>query len=737
MTTDSPNSDNAVKQAAVPFRLRLDLVIREQSFQGETTWVIKDPIGLKYYRFESYEFFILKMLDGKNSINDILEGFEKRFRSRELTSEELSYFINNLSHSGLLISNIAGQGQRFYEKELLRNQGVILKKLKGIMSLRLKGFDPDPLFNVIYPFVRWMYKPLGVIACVSMAICALLLVVVHHDQLSSRLPSFFDFFAAKNAIWLMIALSIAKVLHEFGHGLTCKHFGGETHEMGVMFLCLTPCLYVNVSDSWMLPNKWHRILVMSAGMYVELLLASIATFVWWFSAPGFLNDLSLRMIMVCSVTTIIFNANPLMRYDGYYILSDYFEIPNLRQQSQTYLKKRLQSALLGIKQGEGRFLPSNHRRLFLAYSVASTAYKWMIAISISWILVRLLEPYDLQSIGYTYAACSLFALVGMPIIQAIEFLKNSERRRMIHRPRLIISSACALAILGIVFVIPFRYDVVADVEVETGTAVSVYASVPGELEAVFVKSGDAVKKGDALARLKNLEFDLRLINLQQRQANYQSQIKNIKGLRFYDSSVQDNLKQLETSLAAVNTQIEMVQGQIDQLTLRSPVDGTVVSSEKKPETKMEFDDLGAWGGSLLAETNRGCQVSVGSELCLVAAQPTKLAEAIVEQHELDFIRVGEPAVVQLNAYPGQLFTGNIESISEIDYDENPKLSQGAASDSTTRLEKQNKFLAQIRIDDVQHPLAIGSQGKTRIRNTRLTVAQRTWRYLNRTFQVSL
>src|SRR5206468_11742270 len=146
---------------------------------------------------------------------------------------------------------------------------------------------------------------------------------------------------AKNWIYLGGTLAITKVIHEFGHGLSCKHFGGECHEMGVMLLVMTPCLYCNVSDSWMLPNKWHRAAIGAAGMYIELVMASIATFLWWFSEPGLLNNVCLAVMFVCSVTTLVFNANPLMRYDGYYILADLLEIPNLRQKAGQVLSRTL------------------------------------------------------------------------------------------------------------------------------------------------------------------------------------------------------------------------------------------------------------------------------------------------------------------------------------------------------------------------------------------------------------
>ena len=126
-------------------------------------------------------------------------------------------------------------------------------------------------------------------------------------------------------------LIVTKSIHELGHGLMCKHFGGECHEIGFMLLVMTPAMYCNTSDSWLLPNKWHRIAIGGAGMYVEIVMAAICTFIWWHTQPGVIHYMALNVIFLCSITTLLFNANPLLRYDGYYMLSDYLEIPNMGQ----------------------------------------------------------------------------------------------------------------------------------------------------------------------------------------------------------------------------------------------------------------------------------------------------------------------------------------------------------------------------------------------------------------------
>ena len=182
------------------------------------------------------------------------------------------------------------------------------------------------------------------------AVGARLLVATHFETFRSKLPDYHEFFSFKTVVYLWVALGVVKVIHEFGHGLSCKAFGGEVHEMGVLLLCLSPALYCNVSDAWTLPNKWHRIIISAAGIYVELIIAAIATFVWWNTPTHpFINNMSLSLMVVCSVSTVVFNANPLMRYDGYYVLADWLEIPNLRDRSNRFLKNLVLEHCLGIE----------------------------------------------------------------------------------------------------------------------------------------------------------------------------------------------------------------------------------------------------------------------------------------------------------------------------------------------------------------------------------------------------
>ncbi len=349
-----------------PLRLhmRRDLTFQRQSYQGRDYWVVKDPIALKYYRFEVEEFALLQMVDGQSSPDHIKRLFDFEFAPQKISLQELYQFVGMLYRSSLLVSESPNQGIELKKRGDKNRKLERRQSLTNVLAIRYKGFDPDRLLGFLLRYTGWFFSWPAFVCVLLLGLSAAGLLITQFETFQAKLPSFQDFFAAKNWIWLALVMAITKVLHEFGHGLACKKFGGQCHEMGVMLLVLTPCLYVNVSDSWLLPSKWKRAFIAAAGMYVELVLSSIAVFVWWFSHPGMVNQLALNVIFISSVSTILFNGNPLLRYDGYYILSDLLEIPNLRSKATTILQRSCGALLLGIEARPDPFLAGEESLAF-------------------------------------------------------------------------------------------------------------------------------------------------------------------------------------------------------------------------------------------------------------------------------------------------------------------------------------------------------------------------------------
>jgi len=431
-------NDSLVSSSArsMPIRKRSDLSARRQRYLGQSYWIVKDPVGLHYFRFQDEEYAILQMLDGETSLDEIKERFEAQFPPQKITLDELQQFLGQLHRSGLIVVGVPEQGRQLRKRRDERRRQEILAALTNVLCIRFKGVDPERFLNWLYPKVRLLFSPVVFVLCMLLAASALTLVLVEFDVFRSKLPGFYQFFSPTNALLLAVSLAVTKVLHELGHGLTCKHFGGECHEIGIMILVLTPCMYCNVSDSWMLPSKWHRAMIGAAGIFVEITLAGIATFVWWFTEPGLLHYLSLNVMFVSSVSTVLFNANPLLRYDGYYILSDLVEIPNLRQKASTILSRKMGQWFMGLEPPDDPFLPQQNQAFFAMYTVAAVMYRWFILASILMFLYKVFEPYGLKVVGQAIAAMAIWGLVFQPIYKLYKFFYVPGRWYKVKKPRM-------------------------------------------------------------------------------------------------------------------------------------------------------------------------------------------------------------------------------------------------------------------------------------------------------------
>lgn len=739
--------DSLVSSSArrLPLRARPDLSARKHRYQGQAYWVVKEPVGLNYFRFQEEEYAILQMLDGTVSLDQVREKFEREFPPEKITLDELQQFIGTLHRSGLVIADAPGQGHQLHKRRKERRRKELLGAATNILSIRFKGIDPDRLFNWIYPWVKWFFTVPAMICCLLLATAALTLVTVEFDVFQSKLPGFHQFFNVKNAFLLAVALGVTKVLHEFGHGLSCKHFGGECHELGVMVLVLTPCLYCNVSDSWLLPNKWHRAAIGAAGMYVEVVIASVCTFIWWFSEPGLLNHLCLSTMFVSSVSTIMFNGNPLLRYDGYYILSDLIEIPNLRQKASDILNRKLAYWCLGIESPDDPFLPQRNQLFFAAYSVAAAAYRWVVAFSIMWFLYKVWEPYRLEVIGQIIALAALYGLFVQPVWKVAKFFWVPGRVNKVKKARMY----ATLALLGLLvagfLLIPLPNRVFCTFEIQPHGASPIYVDVPGELQQVHVRPGQKVDEGTLLAELTNLDVRYEIAELAGQEAQYRAQRDATEMLSLDDPSAGLEINRIESNLESVAEQLAKRRQDLELLQLSAPHRGTVLLPPETPPAPDDGETLPTWSGTPLEPQNLGCTLEEGVMFCQIG-DPTKMqAVLVIDQNDIEFIHTDQEVSLKLDSRPGELLPGKITEIANVDLKVSPRsLSNKSGGELATKTDESGKerplstsYQARVPIDDPEQLLVMGLKGRAKIYAGRLTLAQQAWRYISRTFNFEL
>ena len=732
----------------MPIRKRSDLTARRQQYLGRSYWVVKEPVGLNYFRFQDEEYAILQMIDGRTSLDEIKERFEAEFPPQKITLEELQQFLGMLHRSGLITTDAPGQGHQLRQRRDERRRKELLGAATNILCIRFKGFDPERALNWLYPHVRWFFSTTMVVICLLLALSALSLVVVEFDVFRSKLPGFYQFFNPTNALLLALTLGVTKVLHEFGHGLTCKHFGGECHEMGIMILVLTPCLYCNVSDSWMLPNKWHRAAIGAAGIYVEVTLASICTFIWWFSEPGLLNHLCLNVMFISSVSTILFNANPLLRYDGYYILSDLTEIPNLRQKATTILSQKLAHLCLGIEPPDDPFLPERNQVFFALYSVAAAVYRWFILASILWFMYQIFKPYRLQIIGQGIIAMSLYGLVGMPLYKVGKFFYVPGRIEKVKKLRMYVSLGVLTAAVAAFLFVPLPHSVICTLEVQPRDAVPVYVDVPegGRLKEIHVSPGDRVTKGQQLAVLENIDVDLELARLTGEYDQYRMQLVSLRRQRFRDRQAGAEIPQITEALETVRLQLEQQQADRARLKLLAPISGTVLPPPETPLREDPNGRLSGWSGTPLLTENIGAYLQEGVLFCQLGNPKRLEVILVIDQADRNFVEVGQKVEIKLDELPHDVFCSRIAEIAQLDLEFAPEaLSTKAGGDLPTMTDRQTgaerlqstSYQARAPLDDPDGLLRLGLRGQGKVHTRWIPLGARLWRFVCHTFNFRL
>jgi putative peptide zinc metalloprotease protein len=541
-------------------------------------------------------------------------------------------------------------------------------------------------------------------------------------------------------------LGVTKVLHEFGHGLACTNFGGECHEMGIMVLVLTPCLYCNVSDSWMLPSKWHRAAIGAAGIYVEIVLSSICTFLWWFSEPGLFHNLCLNVMFISSVSTIVFNANPLLRYDGYYILSDLLEIPNLRQKATSILSRKLSEWCLGMEPPEDPFLPQRNQVLFAIYSIAAAGYRWVVAFSICWFLYKLFLSYDLKIVGQIVVLMSLYGLLIMPLYQVGKFFYVPGRIEQVKKPRFYTSLGVVVALLLAVFLVPLPNSVICTLEIQARDAQPVYVDVAGEAISLDVVPGQQVVAGQQLAQLRNIDTDLALAKLEGSANEYRAKRDSLTQQSFRNFRVGDQIPQVDEAIRAVEGQLKEKRRDKERLKLVAPEAGTVLPPPMTTRHEPTDEKLPTWSGTPLDPENRGEVLDQGVLFCQVGDPKRLEAVLIVDQADRNIVREGQSVDLKIEGLPSITWTSKIAEIAESELKVTPqRLSTQSGgevptkTDPTTGVQKpmSTSYQARVPIDDTDGLLRLGLRGQARVYTDWIPLGTRLWRLVAHTFNFKM
>ena len=737
--TCSPSSA-ASSQRPIPLQGRRDLAPQRMEFQGAAWWVLKDPVGMVYHRIRAEQYQTLCLLDGQRSLKQIRDRLAAEFPTVPLSLADVQFMITDLHGKGLVSSNRPGQAALLMDRQHANWWRKIPQTFGNLLSLRLPGWDPDALLRRMHPFLSWIYHPATGVLSALLVLSAWGLLVVQFHEFRSRLPAFQQFFGWPNLIWLWLTLGATKILHEFGHGLTCKHYGRECHEMGVMLLVLSPCLYCDVTDSWMLRNKWQRIWIATAGMVIEVVLSAVAIFLWWFTRPGLLNHLCLNVFFITTVTTVIFNANPLLRYDGYYILSDWLGIPNLRAKADQMLRDTFARWCLGIVRPADPLMPVRGRGWFVAFAIAAGVYRWFVLCAILLFLYVVLKPYGLQSLGIALAVFSLAAIVRSLLVSVWRIIAAPRSAPMsLTRTFLTVGTIAALGVGALLIPLPLHIE--APFLIEPRDVTHVFTTMPGQLTSFLVRPGDRVEQGQILATLSDGEKEDHRRKLAVERSVELTEISALHALERVSEHALARKK-----LESIENQLRDYDEQLAELTIKAPVSGRVVAAPRVPApVRRTPRRLSEWSGDLSHPQNLGCLLPNRTHLLSIAPDGKMQAMLYLDQAHREDLEVGQQIEIKFDHLPDRTYTVRVADIARQQSDVAPTpLSNklGGGLPSVTDAEGHERltsvaYQARVVLDEETHLVKPGMRGNARFLVERRPAAIWIWRSLRRTLHFRL
>ena len=725
----------------IPLQVRPDLRIERIEYQGVAYWVVKEPVGLKYYRLQTEQHEVLFLLNGKRSLEEIRDELLRILPTVRLQLSDIQHLITDLHQKGLVHSNRAGQGAALLKQKTDNKKKKFWQTLRSLLYLRLPGWDPEGALTVLDPLFGWLFQPIGLILMTLFAISSWIVLGIRFHDFTAQIPEFRQFFGWPNMIYLWFTLACCKICHEFGHGLSCKVYGGECHEMGVMLLCFSPCLYCDVSDSWTLKNKWKRIMIGAAGMYIEVIISGFAIYFWASTKTGLMHHLCLNIFFVTTITTVIFNANPLMRFDGYYMLSDLLEIPNLRPKADKLMRESFAWYCLGIESRPDPFMPETGRFWFVIFAVTANIYRIFVMAAILTFFYTVLKPYNLQSLGITMAVFSFAGIIYSMIFNLYQII-TAPRIEPMSRPKIIATCTVLICVLTAGLMVPIPWHREATYIVEPHDVRHVYSITPGFLRKQYVVEGQSVKKDDPLFDLENPEKEDKLREMYVQRAVVAQEI------RVHQAN--DSLAELAVAEEKQHTILEQIadyEKQLAELEINAPCDGYVVASQANPEPKIDETrvQLTSWVGTPLDQRNRDCFLEERTEVLSIAPDDKFQAMLLVDQSDRNDIKIGDEIELKFDHLPDKIFVGKIEKISA----ENltfvpPLLSNKLGGQVPTVSDEQGReklvspaYQTTVLLNEDIPLLRTGMRGTSRFLVSHRSSWDWIWRYLKTTFHFRL
>ena len=544
-------------------RLREDCIIERHVIRGTIWHVIRDRFSTKVHRLSPAAYGVLMRMDGTRTFDQIWRDVVTRFGEDAPSQDQILHTASELYAANLLQSDAAVDESDLAERGRREREHLPRSNLRNPMLIRIPLVDPDRFLNATVHLIKPLCNVLGGALWLGAMIWLGIQLVVHWQELTEDIAD--RVLAAQSLITLVLIYPVLKILHELGHAYAAKLAGAEVHEMGIMMLTLLPAPYVDASASVVVPEKWKRALIAAAGMMVELSVAAIAMLVWLNAEPGLPRSIAYDTVLIASVSTVVFNGNPLLRFDAYYIFCDLLELPNLGSRSQRYYNYLMQSYLFGAKDVASAPAAPGERFWFLLYAPASFIYRMVTIFS-----VVLLISSQYFVVGLVLAIWMAFVSFIWPVVKGVKFVLVSPSLGKV-RWRAITVTALFLAAVGLLgAAVPIPNGTVTRGVVWVPEQARVVANASGLLVQMLTKPGTNVAAGDPLMRLDDPLIASRRNKAQARVTEIEARLISAQARTPFEAELLQRQREL------ANDELRDIERQNNDLMVRSPSAGVFI-----------------------------------------------------------------------------------------------------------------------------------------------------------------
>ncbi len=548
-------------------RLRPHVQVTRQHYRGKRWHVAHDPTSNNFYRLSPVGYDFVNLLDGGREVEEAWKLSMAKFGDAAPTQGEVIELLSQLYNSNLLSTDAPPETEQLLQRGRTRTKKRLLTHAVGLMYLRIRLLNPDPLLSKLEPIFRPVLSRAGLVLWALLLLAALVSILPEWPRLAG---GFDEYVSPANFGWMVFIFVLLKLWHELGHGLICKRLGGQVPEAGIMLLVFFPSPFVDASSAWAMPSKWQRILVGAGGMIFELAAAAAAVFVWLAAGEGSLaKQLAYYTMLTASVATVIFNINPLMKFDGYYMLADLLETPNLMQRAQQMLHHHAQKHLYGVDSPRAPATAPGERATLTVYGVLGAVYRVFLFFGITLFIMS--QWFGLGLLLAVWTAAMWFIL---PVGKYVHWLASSPLLVDKRRRALGVTLGFAAAAFVLVGVVPVPDWRRATGVVESVSRAGVYFDTEGFVASVAVRSGERVQAGQEVARLTSPQLEAARSTLEAQRAEVV-----VLGRQARAQGEIPSAQLAEAQLRVLDDQLAEVARRERALVVRAPLAGVVVGAD--------------------------------------------------------------------------------------------------------------------------------------------------------------